>query len=571
MHDHDEQFGTRSRSPGEIRVTSRPTPLPYWPFLLLAMIPAYFIQFIPLLNIFLILLLSPLWIGLLLNGALVGMIIDVRRGAAPKALLIVPIAVYGLTLAASAISYGRYRVIDQRLERENVLQAPPFDPVRMSLVAPDDLSQVLVQRFALPVAYGDLPDETSGRPSAYRVLPKAVCDTIPRPPEVWRVTTPVKIGEAYAENVCLLTVSAKPSLPAYTVTFTDRFAPRNGYEHIELTAPDGRRGVLRRGRVPVLLPIPFPLVVCTTWTNGLECHAQMSVGLPVGASSGKLSDEGAGPVARALGLAPRATTPVGIGSRPSVVLDDGQTKSLAAGSEAAVIQAQGLARKVVDDQFAMLSRFLAGQDPGGGFEAWLVIKNADRLDAQADALAEALTSGKSYKEDLGRIAAALKPDVFARIGPRLLPAVAADPTLREADSLVVRLGDLGAPAVPTLLGLFEVERGTHRTSALLGLCRAGREARGGADQVAAAARSAPWSNTLQAGVAALLRMGRPDLARSLAELPIADSTNEAGRRHHRQWIDKTLATVGPDSPRSACTVRRGDSSFEIADVPWLKD
>src|SRR3954467_4503033 len=108
MHDDDPQFGKRPPTLGQANVPlPKSRPWPFWPLPLLAIIPAYLLQLVPVLNIFLMILLSPFWIGALLNGALIGMVVDVRRGAAPKALLIVPVAVYGLTLAASAVSYGR--------------------------------------------------------------------------------------------------------------------------------------------------------------------------------------------------------------------------------------------------------------------------------------------------------------------------------------------------------------------------------------------------------------------------------------------------------------------------------
>ena len=584
MHDDHPRFGKRPPPLTQTGVSSpKPRQWPFWPLPLLAIIPAYLLQQVPLLNILLLILLSPFWIGALLNGALIGMVVDVRRGAAPKALLIVPVAVYGLTLAASAVSYGRYRVLDQRITRENASQHLPFDPARMSLVAPQDLAQDLVQSYQLPVTYDDRPYGDTGRPLAYRVLPRAACDTIPRSPQASMLTQQARIDDSHADNACLLQLPAVPPLPVYTVENPDRFAPRGGLEHVTLTAPDGRRARLRRGTVPVLLPVPFPIIFCVTWTNGLECKHEMSVGLPAGLSSGQAGDGGGPWIASVLDLKPRATT-ASVGRARAfdrsrhVLLDEAQTQRLAAGSEAAVIEAQGLGQKIVEDQFVMLSRMVAGQPPGGRFEPWLVAKNADRLDrSQAEALVAALARGpggaleESERKNLGWVAAALKPEVFAQVGPELISSVAADPALQDVGSLVVRLGDLGAPATPTLVSLLGGARGMDRTSAILGLCRAGRDARSAADPVLAAARAMPSEDNLQAGVVALLRMGRPDLAAALADQPIAGGLNEAGRRHHRQWADKALTTMGPDSPRSTCAVRWGDSNFELADVPWLKD
>ncbi|MGO4612043.1 hypothetical protein AB4142_37480, partial [Variovorax sp. 2RAF20] len=71
-------FGTRK--PAQ-RPDVRPA-RPVWPLIVTLMGPAFLLQLIPVLNLLLVFLLSPLWIAALLNVALVTMVLDVRRGAA---------------------------------------------------------------------------------------------------------------------------------------------------------------------------------------------------------------------------------------------------------------------------------------------------------------------------------------------------------------------------------------------------------------------------------------------------------------------------------------------------------
>jgi hypothetical protein len=450
----------------------------------------------------------------------------------------------------------------------------------MSLVAPQGLAEDLVQRYAVPVAYGDKPEGDTGLPASFRVLPKATCETIPKSLDWSMRTRVVSIDKAYVRNACVLQLPAAPGQAPLRVAYEDQKAGvLNGERHLTvMTAPDGRRAVLTRGRASIPSPIPFPLVACVTWTDGLDCQAGMFTLKPeVGGGSGQVRDREAREIAAVLGLEPRVVTRVETAPRRyALLLDEGQTRRLAAGAEPRVAEAQAFGAKAVDEQLARFSRLISGEVASDqSLDTWMVVQNADRLDDQAPALMAAIErdlgdrSARDRRRQFGRVAAALQPETFARIGPRLLAATARDEELQEADGLIVRLGDLGAAAAPTLAGLFDTERGTRRTNAMLGLCRGGTQAGGFADQVVAAARADPRSERLQAGVVALLRMGRRDLAQSLAALPISDNTNLAGQRHHRQWVDKALATVKPDSPRSACKVDRGDS--EIADVPWLRD
>jgi hypothetical protein len=558
--------------------TTLPTPgWPLWPAFLAAMIPAYLLQMVPVLNLLLLFALSPLWIGVLFNAALVAMVLDVRRGAAPKVLLVVPIAVYGLNLAASGAAYLDYRAVDASLKRQNAAHSLPFDPAHMSLVAPLGLADDLVQRYAVPVAYADKPDGDTGRPSSFRVLPKATCETIPKSLDLSMGTGAVSIDGAHVRNACLLRLPAAPDRPPLRVVREDGKAevPNGERFRTVITAPDGRRAVLTHGRARIPSPIPFPLAGCFTWTAGLECDAKMFTLQPsVGEVAGSVEDREAREVAGVLRLQPRAFTRVETGPRRyALLLDEGQTRRLTTGSESQVAQAQAFGAKAVDEQLARFSRLISGEVASDqSLGVWTVIQNADRLDDQAlmAAIERDLGDPSAYdrRGQFGRAAAALTPEAFARIGPRLIVAVAQDEQLQQAEGLLARLGDLGAMAAPTLASLLEREHGTWRISAMLGLCRAGPQARGFADQAAAAARADPRSERLQAGVVALLRMDRRDLAQQLAALPISDNVNAPGRLRHRRWLDNALATVTPASPRSACKVDRRDS--EVVDLPWLR-
>ncbi len=553
------------------------------------MIPAFALQLVKGLNFFLLFLLSPLWIGLLANATLLLMYADARRGAAPKALAAIPIAVYALNLAASGASYLNYRALDVRLKRENAAQSLPFDPSRLSLVGPGDLIETLVQTHALPVAYADGSDGRVGVPTSWRVLPQAACDTIPLSEDVAVVKGGVRIDDVYAEGGCLLKSPAAPDHPPITVRITQRTALL-GVEALRETAiatPDGRRATIVTGRATILSPIPFPLVTCFTW-SGLECHAAM-LGLPrdVGRASPRRrgDDDYAAErpwIPRVLGLASRTARPAApVDFHERVRLDDEQTARLAAGSEAVVARARALAGKAADEEYTRLDRRLAGDMSGPTPRPWLLIRYAARMDdAMADRIMDRIAADRAeparaqQRRDLGELAASLPPERFARLGPRLLKAVRQDAELRAIAPLLTRLGDLGETAAPTLEALLDSVEPDRRAAVMLGLCRAGPAARGAADRAATVALAGSDPEIRQAATVALLRMDRRDLAERLAPPRTGDPAPAVGPGYlaflgsDERWNRQLLARVSGASPPSVCKARGG---HPLADVPWLRD
>ncbi|MBI1686195.1 serine/threonine-protein kinase [Caulobacter hibisci] len=543
---------------------------PAWPRFVLAMIPAYLLQQIPLVDLVLLFALSPLWIGLLFNGALVAMVVDAWRGAAPRWIVAVPVLVYGGNLVWSAAGYLDYRALDARLRRENAAQRLAFDPARTALLAPGQLAQTLVERYALPVVYRSPDVYGSGQPAALRVLPRATCETIPKSPDLRMTTQRLSVGRALVSNACLLTLPGAPPGPALRVDTGEGPGDLEpGLRRLTLTAPDGRTVALAYGIAAVPSPIPFPLVGCFTWTRH-ECTAGFYRLKPVvgGGAGGHPAM-----IAAALGLAPRPVNRIRTDGKLILALDEAQTRALATGSEPAVAEARAYGRRAVAGSLDRFSRLMAGEDlaPDEAFDRWIVVSNADQVDAEALLAAIRRAHGDPSRSDaqrtFGAVAAALPAQAFARIGPRLAPLGGADEALAGADWLAVRLGDVGAPAALPLATRVEAGRGVPgRTDALLGLCRAGPAAAGVADRVAAIPRSDSRGDVIEASMLALLRMGRRDLAQPLAALPATNGFNGAARRGYRKQIEQILAEVGPASPRSACRLDRDD---RLPRVPWL--
>lgn len=337
-----------------------------------------------------------------------------------------------------------------------------------------------------------------------------------------------------------------------------------------LTAPDGRRATIVHGWTKVLSPIPFPLVGCMTWTER-QCQAGMFHLRPI---VGQIDGQGARSVAAVLGLKPRAVSMVR-NERGRLIghLDPAETERLAAGSEPAVAEARAFGQQVVDRQFALLTGLIEGQDPGDErLDTWIVVTHADRVDAEA--LMTGLErdqgdpSAADRRELLGEVAAGLKPDALARIGPRLARVMAADKQLQEDDDLMIRLGDTGEPGARVLAPLLEQAQGRGaRTYLTQGLCRAGTAGGGAAQLVTDTALADPDSELLQAALVAVLRMGRRDLAQRLAHAPVGQGPNAAGRRYHREWMEKALAQVTPASPPGACRTQR--NNYSLPDLAWL--
>lgn len=562
-----ETFGRRKPAPRPDGPAKRRR-WPAWPLFLLAMIPAYLLQQIPLLNLILFFALSPLWIGLLFNAALVTMAVDAWRRAAPRWLLAIPVLVYGGNLVWSVTGYLDYRALDERLRRENAAAHLPFDPTQASILAPGRLAQSLVERYALPVVYRYPDVYRSGQPAALRVLPRATCETIPKSPDLRMTAQRMMVGRALVSNACVLSLPGEPQGPVVRVVTGEGPGDLEpGLRRLTLTAPDGRAVALSYGIAAVPSPVPFPLVSCLTWTRHECTHTLYRLKPGVGGGA-----EGfAGMVAGVLGLTERPIHTTKTGGKLILSLDEAQTRALAAGSEPAVAQARAFGRQAVDKNLARFSRLMAGEDlaQDEDFSRWIVVSNADQVDPEALLAAIGRAYGdrsrSSAQQTFADVAAALPAEAFARIGPSLAPLVGEDEAL---EGLAVRLGDLGAPAALPLAKRAEAVRAVPgRTDALLGLCRAGPAAAGVADRVAAIPRGDARADVIEASVLALLRMGRRDLAQPLAALPASNGFNGAARRGYRKAIDRILAEVGPNSPRSVCKL---DGDTRLPRVPWLE-
>lgn len=152
---------------------------------------------------------------------------------------------------------------------------------------------------------------------------------------------------------------------------------------------------------------------------------------------------------------------------------------------------------------------------------------------------------------LARVIADLPPGSFADHGPAILRAAAVPGALKDADTLLTRLGDLGPAALP-LLAMALDERGDAGAAAF-GLCRIGAPAAGLAPRISAMYDAGAWNrDRSRVAAVALARIGRPDLIRR----PPAEAyrnTNAAGKRYDEAWFDTVPRTITPASPADICS------------------
>lgn len=153
---------------------------------------------------------------------------------------------------------------------------------------------------------------------------------------------------------------------------------------------------------------------------------------------------------------------------------------------------------------------------------------------------------------IARAIADLPPGSFADQGPAILRAAAIPGALKDAHTLLARLGDLGAPALPLLTaGL--AERGDAEAAAY-GLCRVGPPAVGAAPAlVALQTTGGTWNRDRSRVFAlALARIGRPDLIRRPSPEAYTN-VSSAGKRYDDAWFDAVPPTISPASPPEVCS------------------
>lgn len=551
-------------------------PRSLWWFAATAII--FVLQWIPVTGIFLMFLLAPYWSILTVNAGFVSLGVEAALGRTSPYWLLAPLVWFGGYAIAAHQSDQELQRLDAEVRAGNARHIVPFDAAGAVIAVTynaDDLGNAggqLVQKYRLPVAYTDhsryrqarraneLPRTEAGH-HAERVGPAEICSRIQKDPRA----RPAGINAHYLQQkkpaagaqACAYHMLEDPLQPVYRISAASEklgsMLLSGRVKRLTVTAPDGTSIELRSGQAAALSSWPMPVMGCflNSGRPAWECQAgfvrKRAQGLGGTGAYGAAAVE---VVARAFGLEER---------QASDSLDEEAASGIAA-LERALDRHETAASSNLDRLLADPTLRATVHDLAGLVERPELL--VPRADAMVAAMSAALAHSKGNSEsarNLQRLIAALPEPEFERLGADILrrldegrpaPEQQGRRPVRERidESLAIRLGDLGAPALSLLERLAFAPRGDTAPHAVLGLCRMGRPASGLAPRLVEHIQSSakPSADLRAAAYVTLVRWGRSDFAE-----PLMDGSGSSARRDYaRRWPGLT-----PESGPEMCTLR----------------
>lgn len=536
-------------------------PVSLWLFA--ATLIVYLVQLFPYTGIFLMFLLAPFWSVVLVNLGFAGIVFEVVTGRVSKEWLLAPLFYFGGYIVFAWQSHLTFDNLDAELRAANSGKTIVFDPASHALVLGGSnensgSASTLVKKFDIPVAYEENKNFKPYAHIAHRLAGKETCERIRKDGSYGKsgihafgvIERNSNSYGALVEGICSYYAPEDPTLPRIIIT-TKADKPVNTwlltYTLYRTTITDDAKGksieLLTASASPYSY---FPMPVAGCGLNSGKPSWDCFHGFQRGKMRGAGADGGYGGSAlnvtvAALGLrrSPASGRVEAINQRSSPQL----AKVVAGRLESSLAN---LERMIDNPAQTITIHDLAGIDE----KPAEIVPRATRI---IDALGRAFKAGAKAREsavNLQRLLASLPLASFRQHGAAILGTFKGyrtlDPDYIES-TLLTRLGDLGADAVPLLQQLaFEISR-TPQPSAIFGLCRVGRDAAPLAETIASAlatSKKRHHGNLHASAYVTLLRLGRPDLiARN-----DPDPDGHFGKMQYEQW----RSTITPDSPASVC-------------------
>jgi len=458
--------------------------IPYSLTSILGAVFLYLIQTIPVMGTWLLLAFAPLWSVAMVNGAFVGVAIEVFTKRVSRWWLLLPSLWFGAYTAYAA--FERYEIfqVGRQLEVANATVRVPFHTATQDLVFSKDDGDPdwLVGNYNLPVAYVSNTGREEADHWSVRIVSKNVCEKVeaelPFQTSSTLVSGVVDDAEGqYTGNLdmkfCYL---RRPEDPRKQVIKIERISSERKIGLIPatftttiLTTPDNHHWVIKGGHALPLTWFPMPVMGCVgEWTN--DDSQRCGIGFfrtrmaPINPKGSQFRSDIVA-LAQALGLR-RIAASRRTAADPSF-LDPDFARARAAD---------------LKQEHTILQRLLADPAKSTPLSAF---QQLSQKPAELDPLANKLLSGFMQAVKTGRggennglnfsvLLASLSPASFAEAGPQALRVLEAyNPAWSErASALIERFGDLGVSAAPLLERLLAADDAVFAAAA--GICRIGQ-------------------------------------------------------------------------------------------------
>jgi hypothetical protein len=519
----------------------------------------FILQMIPIIGIFMMFLLAPLWSVALVNAGMMGIGVEALAGRVSRQWLLVPLLFYGGYIGFATFDHLTLASLSKSYDSQNARVKIPFEPSRQALVFEGgDGGAWFTQNYALPVAFS-VSSSSAEEYRSTRMIAQEVCSGLRDFPVLrsagvyssWFHDGDEIRSRKMEKRFCNISLPERPSVPQVRVVRKEQagrkwLLPLTQVTTI-VTMADGQRFELHGGTASPLSWLPMPVIGCALNSSrpSWDCNWGFwrSGFTPIVSGTTRFGRDSV-VLARALGL-----KPVAIADRRGAASENFLAKIRSADAEALNRQTANIdamiASPLVEDPNWRTDVF-AGHPEVLASRAGAIITGVERA---------AAVTGKdrSRARESGRILAGLLaklPDErFTAVGPRILALYgkADDPHwLWDVEPLLRRMGDLGVSALPYLLNPRAIGYRVN-DAGIEGLCRVGAAGRDAAQphllSMWTYSRDRFDHNRRIELYVAMRRMG-------ITPPPLPGDEHNQFAELQSDWVDIT-----PQSPPSVCVVR----------------
>jgi hypothetical protein len=257
---------------------------PFSPVLLLLMLVLYLLQMIPVLGFLLLFLGSMFWSVALINGAFLGVLIEVPARKLSIVWLLIPFGYLGTYWTFVFIDYQNVSALRAEVLAHNQPVKVPFDPRRQSLVF-DNSEAIGPTTHHVPVVYSRAVNEGETIYRATYLAEDPLCDEAKEGPyrnagiyPTWFHTRSDTIaGGAFVKGYCRIGIPVPPPSAQVLITSETREYEVYGLpveETVTTISPNiGPARRLRTGKAKPLTLLPAPLLFCADFGSGNRKNA----------------------------------------------------------------------------------------------------------------------------------------------------------------------------------------------------------------------------------------------------------------------------------------------------------
>lgn len=241
-------------------------------------IPFFLVQMTPIVGVF-ISMMGMMFVSIpLINGGMIGLVVEVAIRRISVFWLIIPLGFYGLYFGLAFKDEQQLKAVAEQYARINASADTQFNPDKQALIFDGDASPgFFIQNYTLPVVYLDRGGDDNDGYQSIRLADRETCTMVGSD----RALTAAHIytfgfheNGVFVRDFCQLIINEKPKLPEVRIKRTDASTILGDLPikptTTTISMADGREFILRGGTASPRGWIPMPIMGCYPTTNDFK-------------------------------------------------------------------------------------------------------------------------------------------------------------------------------------------------------------------------------------------------------------------------------------------------------------